>query len=154
MPAKPSTNPLKDLAFFTGLPDTLLWHLGKLAERRALAADELLFREGDARQLFGILVKGTLAIEQKRDGTTVQLAILGAGEAVGEGVLLDDDKHGTQARATEPTDLVYFKKAPLMKLLKDQPALYAALLSRAAKIISARIKRANLALLESKRGKK
>jgi hypothetical protein len=37
-----------------------------------------------------------------------------------------------------------------MKLLKDQPALYAALLSRAARTINARIKRANAAMLEGR----
>jgi CRP-like cAMP-binding protein len=153
MAAKPSANPLRDLPFFAGLPDTLLWHLGKLVERRTLEANELLFKEGEARQFFGILVKGTIAIEQHRDGSTVQITTLGTGEAIGEGVLLDDDNHGTQGRATEPTELIYFKKGPLMKLLKDQPAIYASLLSRAAKIISARIKKANLALLESRRGR-
>ena len=40
-----------------------------------------------------------------------------------------------------------FPKEQLMKLLKDQPALYAALLGRAAKIINERIKRANATLV-------
>jgi len=153
MPAKPNGNPLRDLTFFAGLPDTALWHLGKLAERKTVPANDLLFREGDERQLFGVILTGNIAIEQQRDGNTTQITTLGAGEVIGEGVLLDDDKHGTQGRATDQTELIYFKKGPLMKLMKDQPPVYAALLSRAAKIISARIKRANVALLESKRKK-
>lgn len=154
MAAKPNGNPLKDVAFFAGLPDTLLWHLGKIAEQRDYAKGEVLFRTGDERQIFGVVLSGGITIEGQHEGTTVKLAALGAGEVIGEGVLLEEGTHGTLARVTEPTKLVLFKREPLMKLLKDQPALYAALVAKAARIINERIKRANAALLESARRSK
>lgn len=149
--AAKNDSPLKDLAFFTGLPDTLLWHLGKLAERRDYAKDDVLFNVGDEREIFGVVLKGSILIEGQHEGTTVKLATLGAGEVLGEGVLLEEGAHGTLARVVEPTTIVMFNKEPLMKLLKDQPALYAALVAKAARIINERIKRANAALLESAR---
>lgn len=150
--APPTTgNPLRELSFFAGLPDTLLWHLGKIAEKRSYAANDRLFEAGQKREIFGILISGSIAIEQQEGGKAVQIATLGAGEVIGEGVLLEEGKHGTTARAAGPVEVVCFKREPLMKLLKDQPALYAALVARAAKIINERIKRANALLLELSR---
>jgi len=151
MAAKSTDSPLKDIAFFAGLPDTLLWHLGKIAERREYAKGHVLFKVDDERQIFGVVITGAITIEGQHEGTTVKLATLGAGEVIGEGVLLEEGAHGTLARVVESTTLVQFKKEPLLKLLKDQPALYAALVAKAARIINERIKRANAALLESAR---
>ncbi|HYV97739.1 MAG TPA: cyclic nucleotide-binding domain-containing protein [Gemmatimonadaceae bacterium] len=147
MPSSVSSASLKRLAFFAGLPETLLWHLARAAESRTLELDALLFSPGEDRQVLAIVLSGEISIEQVRDGVTVQITKLGAGEVVGEGILLDDSKHGTTGRAAEKTDLLCLRREPLLKLLKDQPALYAALLGRTAKIISERIKRANATLL-------
>jgi CRP-like cAMP-binding protein len=147
MPSATTSESLRKLPFFAGLPETLLWHLARAAERRTLATNECLFQPGEPRTVLAIILEGELSIEQVQDGATVQITSLGAGEVIGEGILLDDSRHGSAGRATEPTALMCFRKDPLMKLLKDQPALYAALLGRAAKIISDRIKRANAALV-------
>ncbi len=137
---------LRNHPFFAGLPDTLLWHLNRTAETRVVPTDEILFREGEEREIFGVIVSGGIAIEHANAGVNVQITALGPGEVVGEGLLLEDGRHGTSSRAMQPTEFIYFKKKPLQKLLKDQPALYAALLARAAKIINQRIKRTNAAL--------
>ena len=147
MPAPAAPNPLRDLPFFSGLPDTLLWHLGKATGRRQLAKGDLLFKEGDEREVFAVIVSGAVMIEQHLDGATVELGALGKGEVIGEGILLEENHHATSARATEPTELMQFKKESLLKLLKEQPTLYAALLSRAARTTNERIKRANAALV-------
>ena len=147
MPPTIKSDLFRDLPFFSGLPDTLLWHLARAAERRVLAADEVLFREGETRNVLAVVLKGSLAIEQQRNNSTVLISSLGVGEIIGEGILFEDDEHGTCGRAKEATELLVFPKDPLAKLLKDQPALYAALLSRAARIINERIKRANATLV-------
>lgn len=147
MPPPIKSDLFRDLPFFSGLPDTLVWHLARAAERRSLAADEILFRQGETRNLMAVILKGSIVIEQQRNDSTVLISSLGTGEIVGEGVLFEDDEHGTCGRATEATELVVFPREQLTKLLKDQPALYAALLSRAAKVINERIKRANATLV-------
>ena len=78
MTSAPNRDLLKHVAFFHGLPETLLWNLGRIAEARTLSADELLFREGEARQFFGVVLTGTLAIEHGVGHE--RLAALGAGE--------------------------------------------------------------------------
>src|SRR5690606_36447591 len=97
-------------------------------------------------EIFGVIMSGGLAIEHANAGVNVQITALGPGEVIGEGMLLVESRHGTSARALQPTEILFFRRRPLGKLLKDQPALYAALLGRAAKIISQRIKRTNATL--------
>ena len=50
--AKSNDSPLKDVAFFAGLPDTLLWHLGKIAEKREYAKGDVLFMAVGITYLF------------------------------------------------------------------------------------------------------
>ncbi len=150
MPAKTTSDTLKKLGFFAGLPETLVWHLARAAERRELAVGDVLFEEGQPRDVLAIVLSGALAIEHDVEGRSVQITSLGAGEVIGEAILLEDGEHSSTGRALQPTEVLYFRKEPLMKLLKDQPALYAALLGRSAKIMSARIRTANATLLDTR----
>ncbi len=150
MTSAPNRDLLKHVAFFHGLPETLLWNLGRIAEARTLSADELLFREGEARQFFGVVLTGTLAIEHGVGHE--RLAALGAGEVIGEGVLLDDVTHGTSARALTATTMLLFPKSSLAPLLREQPSLHAALVTKAAQAIAERLKSADATLTGRGRG--
>ncbi len=129
---------LKGIRFFDGLPETLLWHLARAGTQHTYAIDELLFQEGDERSFFAVILKGNIAIEHGPNG--IRLATLGAGEVIGEGVLLEETRHSTAARALLATEVLRFPKGLLEPLLKDKPALYAALVARAARAIAARLK--------------
>ena len=59
----------------------------------------MLFEEGSPREFLAIIVAGAVAIEKGQNGRPVRLVTLDAGQAVGEGLLLDDLPHGTSARA-------------------------------------------------------
>jgi CRP-like cAMP-binding protein len=135
---------LQGVRFFEGLPDTLIWHLARAATTTRFAADQLLFGEGDARQFFAVITSGNVAIEHGASHT--RLAILGPGEVIGEGVLLEETHHGTSGRALQPTTAIVFMKEALEPLLKQNPALYAALVARAAKAIASRLKGADATL--------
>lgn len=150
MTSTPNTETLKGVAFFDGLPSTLLWHLGRIAETRTLAVDEFLFTEGSERRFFGVVLTGTLAIEH--GAANERLAALGAGEVIGEGVLLEDVSHGTSARAVTATTMLLFPKSTLVPVLKDQPSLHAALVARAAQAIAERLKSADATLSGRGRG--
>ena len=94
---------LREVAFLDGLTDGDFHFLSTLVAPAEFAVDELLFEEGQARSRIVFLVSGSVAIEKRGAGAPVRLSSLGAGEAVGEGLLLDDSPHGTTARALEPT---------------------------------------------------
>ena len=135
---------LKGIRFFDGIPETLVWHLARAGALHTYAVDDLLFRDGDPRSFFAVILNGNIAIEHGPDG--VRLATLGAGEVIGEGVLLEETRHSTAARALISTEVLRFAKDQLDPLLRDKPALHAALVARAAQAIAARLKRTDAAV--------
>ena len=142
------TEVLRACAFVDGLPDQHVWHLARAGELKEFPSDALLFAQGDDRKLMAILVEGSVGIEKgTQGGTTVRMTTLGPGEAVGEGILLDDARHGTSARCLQPVKAFVYEKGQLAKLLKDQPAIYAALVGRAARAISQRLSRVDATMV-------
>ena len=143
----PLADRLRAFSFFSGFPQENLWHLSRRMRERTLEADETIFREGDPRHLFGIIVSGSVSIEKRRGDRVERLASLGAGEALGEGILLDDSPHGTSARTLERTELAYLEATDIQDILKDRATLYATLVARAAKAISERLRAADATLV-------
>ncbi|MGI9077620.1 MAG: cyclic nucleotide-binding domain-containing protein, partial [Gemmatimonadaceae bacterium] len=80
---------LRAFPFFANFPEENLWHLAKRMRSATFETGGILFREGEPRKLFGILTSGSVAIEKGPEGRAEQLATLGIGEALGEGLLLD-----------------------------------------------------------------
>jgi aspartate ammonia-lyase len=142
-----SSGELRRYSFFAGLPDDNIWHLARLLQSAEFAADALLFSEGEPRAMFGIIISGSVAIEKGREGRSERLATLGPGEAIGEGILLDDSPHGTSARALEPTTLVLLRSDDITTLIKERPQAYAGLVARAARSISERLRAADATLV-------
>ena len=148
---------LRDIAFFDGLPDQLLWHLAKASEQQHFATDALVFREGEPRPFFAVIVDGNVAIERTdtssgQEGISFRLATFGPGSVLAEGSLLDSSPHGSSARATRPTNVILFRTDKLEQALEDAPALHAALVSRAARAIAERLRGADAMLAGGRRG--
>jgi aspartate ammonia-lyase len=135
-------------AFLHGLPTADLEYLASRAVPRTLDVDEVLFREGDPRRLFAVIVSGSIAIE-KDDGSgrPTTLVTFGAGEVIGEGILLDDSPHGTTAVVLERAELLLISADVVAELSTTRPQLYAALLARAARAISQRLRTADATLV-------
>jgi aspartate ammonia-lyase len=130
---------LRDSRFLHGTPETALHHLARIVATRSFAVDDLLFEEGTPREMMAIIVNGAVAIEKRHESRPVRLVTLGAGEAVGEGILLDDSPHGTSARAIAPTTVFVLTSEQVQGLIREAPAVYAALVARAARAISQRL---------------
>ena len=130
---------LRALRFLDGLTDTAVHQLSRLAQPTEYESDALLFEEGAPRRLMALIASGAVAIEKGKNTRPVRLATLGAGEAVGEGLLLDDSIHGTSARALTKTKAYILTKEQIQDMLKEAPTLYAALVSRAARAIKQRL---------------
>ena len=130
---------LRKAQFLETLTESAIHQLAKLVTPRSFEADSVLFKEGAQRRFMAILTSGSVAIEKSLNGRPVRLVTLGAGEAVGEGVLLDPAPHGTTARALQRTEAYVLSVEQLDTLVKEFPSLYAALISRAARSISHRL---------------
>jgi aspartate ammonia-lyase len=130
---------LRALSFLDGLTDTALHQLSRLVEPAHYECDALLFTAGSERRILALVVSGAVAIEKQLNGRPIRLATLGAGEAVGEGLLLDDSTHGTSARALTDTTVLVVTREQVAEMIRETPTLYAALVGRAAKAISQRL---------------
>ncbi|MBW8769535.1 MAG: aspartate ammonia-lyase [Gemmatimonadetes bacterium] len=130
---------LRSLSFLEGLTDTALHQLSRLVKPAEYECDALLFTEGTERTLLAIVVSGAVAIEKQINGRPIRLATLGAGEGVGEGLLLDDSTHGTTARALTDTSVLEISREQVAEMIRETPTLYAALVGRAARAISQRL---------------
>ena len=130
---------LRSLDFVSGFTDTALHQLAQHVEPKTFASNEELFQQGAPRQLMAILISGAVSIEKNASGRPIRLVTLSDGEAVGEGILLDDSAHGTTARALQETNAFVLTRATVENILKEQPTLYAALVGRAARAISRRL---------------
>ena len=138
---------LKALPFVAGLPDAQLWRFAQSLEMHSFATDDVFFNEGDERSMFALVVAGGVAIEKTAGGRTTRLVTMGPGEAIGEGILLDDTKHGTTARAVIAGELLILRKPALADIVKDNPHLYAGLVNRAARAIASRLRIADATLV-------
>ena len=130
---------LRALRFLDGLTDTAVHQLSRIVEVVEFACDTLLFEEGQPRRLMALIASGAVAIEKGKTSRPVRLATLGAGEAVGEGLLLDDSTHGTSARAIVNVKAFVLTHEQVQQMLKETPTLYAALVARAARAIKQRL---------------
>ncbi len=138
---------LRSMSFVDGFTDANLWKLARHVTPFELVADATLFQEGEERQRCALLVSGAVAIEKQSDGRSTRLVTFGAGEAVGEGLLLDDSPHGTTARVIMPGTALLITRAQIDEITREAPQLYAALVARAARAISARLRKADATLV-------
>ena len=148
MNAPSGASVLEATAFLRGLPSADIEYLASRASPRTFAIDDVLFREGDARQLFAVVVSGSVAIEKgDGSGNPTTLVTLGPGEVIGEGILLDESAHGTTAVVLQRAELLIFGTDIVRELSAERPQLYAALLARAARAISHRLRSADATLV-------
>ncbi len=138
---------LRAFPFFDGFAEDNLWHLARRMRVETAAVDTLLFREGEPRTMFAIILSGSAAIEKALEGRPQRLATLGRGEVIGEGLLLDDSPHGTTARTLEPLTIATMGADELKLITQERPTLYAALVGRAARSISQRLRAADATLV-------
>jgi aspartate ammonia-lyase len=139
MSTAPIRDRLRQAQFLTGTTESAIHQLAKLVSPATFEVDELLFEEGSTRSVFAIIDSGAVAIEKGQNGRPVRLVTLGAGQAVGEGLLLDDLPHGTSARAIQRTEAFVITAEQVRELVKEHPTVYAALVGRAARSISQRL---------------
>ncbi len=139
MSASSARDRLRQAKFLQGFTDSALHQLSKLVSLETYEGDKLLFDEGSPREFLAIIVSGAIAIEKGANGRPVRLVTLGIGQALGEGMLLDDSPHGTSARTVQRTEAYVLRASQMPEMIKEFPTLYAALVGGAARSISRRL---------------
>ena len=140
---------LREMRFLDGITDGDYHFLASHVVQLEFEPEHVIFREGQQRSRMHLLMSGAVAIEKGAgEGVPpVRLATLGPGEAIGEGLLLDDTIHGTTARALEPTRTLAISREELRDIISQRPTLYAALVARAARAISQRLRATDATLV-------
>ncbi|MDJ0653468.1 MAG: EAL domain-containing protein [Xanthomonadales bacterium] len=80
---------------------------------RSLAAEEILFREGESADCAYIIEEGRLEITTQSEGESVFICFLEAGEIVGEMGVIDSAPRTATAKAADPTRLTVVTREQL-----------------------------------------
>ena len=110
-----------------------------LGTRRSVSAGEYLYREGDARYDFYVVLSGAVEIVVQSDGEERLVARFGSGQFLGELNLLSGQRVYVSARVAESGDVIDVPAAALRELFASRPKLadtiLAAFLARRARLL-------------------
>lgn len=104
---------------------------------RKFATGAPLFYEHDEGGSAFLIVEGCISIERtvdspKGDAETIQLAVRGPGEFIGELSLFDDSPRNADARALEPTTVLQLRGKHVLSCAQQSPELALSLMRRLA----------------------
>jgi CRP-like cAMP-binding protein len=116
------TAALKKSLVFSGLSDTELAGLSRLAGVRHLEAGQYAFWEGDAPDYFYILISGRIKVlKHSSQGKEVIIAFFGPGEMFGEVAVFEDKVYPASAQAAVESQVAAIRKDDLLSFLTAHP---------------------------------
>ncbi len=123
-------------------PDVIDALLARAVVRR-VARGAVVFRRGDINGPMVVLMGGRVRVSVvSEDGKEVTLAVLGAGEVLGELSLLDGDAFSADVTAMEDSTLLVFERAQFLSLLRQHQDLCLHLMA----VLARRLRRTNAVL--------
>lgn len=113
---------LTRVPLFSALATEELDHVAQVAVPRRFAANQVVFREGDASDTCYIIRRGHVrALRAHLDGRTITLAQLGPGDFFGELAMLDEERRSATIEALEETEALAILGADMRRLLREHP---------------------------------
>jgi uncharacterized membrane protein len=120
---------LRSIALFEGLGDDDLRELGESLQRRAFAAGEMVFDQGDAGSSMYIVESGEVNIHLPGDASRrISLKDIARGEYFGELALFDEKPRSASALATTDAVLLELQRSTLETFLGRRPRVAMAIL--------------------------
>jgi CRP-like cAMP-binding protein len=104
--------------FVSGFPERILAQLAEIAREVQFDAGEVIFREGDGKDTFYLIVSGAVAIEIHGPGRTLRVQTLKDGEELGWSSALPASRKYFQARALKRVRALAFDGAVLRDLFE------------------------------------
>lgn len=131
---------LQGSALFADLDRAALDGLARLARHVALAPGQVLFRQGDPCNGCYAIVEGALKVSATSvGGEEVLLAVLSAGDVVGEMGLFGAAPRSATVTALKPCSLAFLASGDFRRFADDHPTVYRHMLE----IVCARLRAAN-----------
>ena len=111
---------LKRVPLFSSLGERQLDTLAAGTVRRSFARGRLIVAEGEASQSLYILLSGRAKVQRSdSEGKEVILAIVGAGECIGEMSLIDDAPRSASVVTLESCDFMAINKDSFKEILAE-----------------------------------
>jgi CRP-like cAMP-binding protein len=130
-----------------------LEYVADLARPRQFKTGEVIFEEGSVGDSIFVIAKGEIEILQKRNGGGEQtIAVLGSPAFFGEMSLIDKERRSATARPRSSCDLLQLSVENLAAFRRQYREGFIFLLINIARVLSARLREANLKLSGSPGG--
>jgi CRP/FNR family transcriptional regulator, cyclic AMP receptor protein len=115
---------LRRIGYFCDLPAASLKQIEEAKFATAFPAGSLLFVEGQQPKGFFILCKGRVKLTMSsRDGRTLTLRMIDAGETIGLPAAILGKPFESTAETLEPCQVTFIKRDDLLRLLKQHPEM-------------------------------
>ncbi|MEW5851101.1 MAG: cyclic nucleotide-binding domain-containing protein [Myxococcota bacterium] len=111
----------KQSKLFEFLDDAGRQRMMDIAQRKVLAKDDVVVREGEVGDSFYVILKGAVSVTVDDFGTPKQVATLGRGSFFGEIAVLTQQPRSATVTALSELELLRFDKGPVEKILADYP---------------------------------
>jgi CRP-like cAMP-binding protein len=135
-------------SFFKDLTEEQLTALADAARYRRLRNHELLFHHGNLANRFYVVIEGKVALEAPaQDGHPVHFQTAGPGDLLGWSWMFSNAFQQLQARALEPTEVIYFCGDGLRQQCDQDHSLGYQLFQRVAEIMMQRLQATRQMLL-------
>ncbi len=115
---------LEDVSLFSGLPQSDLDAISRLATTRAFPRNTIIISEGDTSDSLYAILSGKVKIYLSDDeGKEIIINIQGVGEYFGELALLDDSPRSASVMTIEPCKLAIISKIAFDECLEANPQI-------------------------------
>ena len=111
---------LRNVPLFSGLDQTELEKLSRVAGRRRATRGEFIVRTGEVTDALYILLSGSAKVTNSdEEGREIILAMLGPGEFFGEMGLIDGSPRSANVVVQETTELLVMSRADFHRCMQD-----------------------------------
>jgi CRP/FNR family transcriptional regulator, cyclic AMP receptor protein len=115
---------LRRVPLFMTLAPEELEQVAQVAVPRRFAANQVVFREGDASDTCYVIRDGHVrALRAHLDGRTITLAQFGPGDFFGELAMLDEERRSATIETLEETEALAILGADMRRLLREHPEI-------------------------------
>ena len=133
---------LKNSFLFEDLAPDLIIHLAQVVRHVTLDKDQVLFFEGDKSNGFYAILEGAVRVSVVSDaGDERIIAILCAGEIVGELGFIDGSVRSARVTGARSSRLVFVPQAGFQRVADNNPAIYRHML----RVVGDRLRQTNVA---------
>ncbi len=140
---------LGTVPIFSKLNKRDLKFLETIVHERSYQADETVFQDGDIGSGMYSIRSGQVRIYTRdAQGNEIDQALLEPGDFFGEVALTASRPRIASARTTEPTILIGLFRADMLEAVRKNPAISAKILLGLTRVISDRLHRSTLQLLD------